>query len=75
MLFRSGTAASVRLVIVDAAGRRIRGLIEGETPAGLHTAAWDGLDDARRAAPAGVYFAVLDGLESRDVTRLVRLSR
>jgi subtilisin family serine protease len=75
LAFRLGAAANVRLVIVDAAGRRIRGLIEGETPAGLHTAAWDGLDDARRAAPAGVYFAVLDGLESRAVTRLVRLSR
>ena len=75
LAFRLGSPGTVRLVIVDAAGRRIRGLVDGATPAGLHTAPWDGLDDAGRAAPAGVYFAVLDGLESRAVSRLVRLAR
>jgi len=75
LAFRLGTAARVRLVIVDAAGRRVRGLLEGQAPEGVHTATWDGLDDAGRTASAGVYFVVLDGLGSRSVTRLVRLAR
>ena len=50
-------------------------LASGATPAGFHTAVWDGRDDAGRATPAGVYFAVLDGLAARATTRLVRLAR
>jgi hypothetical protein len=73
-----GTVAFVaqggeRLSIVDAAGRRVRGLIDENRVAGAHSAAWDGRGDDGRAVAAGLYFAVLDGPGARSVTRLVRI--
>ena len=50
----------VRLVLYDAAGRRVRRLAEGFWPAGRHEIPWDGRDDLGRAAAAGVYFARLE---------------
>ena len=64
---------SVRLVIVDVSGRPVRGLVHESLTAGPHTAVWDGLDDSGRRAPAGIYFALLDGAGMRAVTRLVRI--
>ncbi|MEP7028771.1 MAG: S8 family serine peptidase [Candidatus Eisenbacteria bacterium] len=68
-------AAHVRLVVVDAAGRRVRILAEGEETAGSHAVIWDGRDDSGREAPVGLYFAVLDGAAGRAVTRLVRTAQ
>jgi subtilisin family serine protease len=73
--FRLGTGAHVRLAIVDAAGRLVRSLVDEDRPAGAHTAVWDGRADDGRAAPTGLYFAVLDGPAARSVTRLVRIAR
>ena len=36
---------------------------------------WNGADDAGHTAPAGVYFAVLEGAGERAVSRLVKLTR
>lgn len=53
-------AARVTLVIVDAAGRRVRTLVASSSlDAGRHLAAWDGRDDAGRGVGAGSYFARL----------------
>ncbi len=68
-------AARVRLAVVDAAGRQVRMLADGDETPGAHTLSWDGRDDAGRDAPVGLYFAVLDGAGERAVTRLVRLGR
>jgi hypothetical protein len=55
--FELGESASVTLLVLDAAGRRVRTLIEGEVRArGRHAASWDGLDDGGRPLPSGVYF-------------------
>jgi hypothetical protein len=52
-------AGSARLAIYDAAGRAVRVLFEGQSPAGGHAGAWDLLDcDGREASP-GLYFARL----------------
>ncbi len=59
-------AADARLVIVDAAGRRL-GEIARSLPAGTASLEWDGRDAAGRALPAGVYFYRLqvdDGVKS-----------
>jgi hypothetical protein len=75
LAYRLGAAAHVRLTVIDAAGRRVRTLVDEDGAAGVHTAAWNGADDAGQSAPSGVYFAVLEGPSGRSVTRLVKLGR
>ena len=48
-------AAHVRLEVFNLLGQRIATLVDGEQPAGSHSARWDGTDGAGRAAAAGVY--------------------
>lgn len=58
----------VRLAVFDAAGRRVRTLLDGDVGAGFHAASWDA-----GAAPAGVYFVRLEsagGVRAEKVTRL-----
>jgi len=65
--FSSGTtiafelphAASVRLAAFDIAGRRVRLLAHGATPAGMHQVSWDGRDDDGRPLGPGVYMVRL----------------
>jgi hypothetical protein len=45
--------ASVR--VYDAAGRQVRTLLDGASPAGTYSQVWDGRDDDGRRLPAGVY--------------------
>jgi len=53
-------AARVRLTLTDPAGRVVRRLVDDELEAaGPHERAWDGRDDAGRAARPGIYFAQL----------------
>jgi len=60
-------AGPARLVIYDAGGRRVRVLADGRFAAGEHGVQWDGIDEAGRAQPSGLYFARLfaDGRVSR----------
>ncbi len=51
--------ARVTLRVYDVAGRLIRTLVAGPTPAGAHRARWDGLDARGHAARSGIYFAKL----------------
>jgi hypothetical protein len=60
-------AARVRLAIYDIAGRRVRDLVSGVTPAGDHATTWDLRDDAGRPVGAGLYFARLE-TEGRTFT-------
>ncbi len=62
-------AADARLVIVDAAGRRL-GEIARSLPAGASSLEWDGRDAAGRSLPAGVYFY---RLQVDDGTRTGRM--
>jgi hypothetical protein len=58
--YRLPAAGRVSVTIHDASGRRVRGLVSEEQPAGEHVAQWDGLDDAGRRAPSGLYFCRFD---------------
>jgi hypothetical protein len=51
--------ARVVLRVYDVAGRLVRTLIDGPTPAGVHRAPWDGIDSRGRTARSGIYFAKL----------------
>jgi hypothetical protein len=46
----------VEISIYNAAGQRVRTLVNGAKTAGRHEAIWDGRRDDGEAAPAGVYF-------------------
>jgi hypothetical protein len=55
--YRTGaTPAPVRLVVVDAAGRRVRTLAAGHESAGAHALAWDARDEHGRRLARGVYW-------------------
>lgn len=56
---RSPTAVTLR--IYDLSGRQVRDLVDSVSePPGVHVVLWDGLDDARRPVPSGVYFYRLE---------------
>lgn len=48
-----------KLVLYDAAGRRVRTLVDARLGPGAHVARWDGRDDRGTRAASGVYFAKL----------------
>lgn len=48
------------LILYDLSGRRIRTLVSNVISAGVHTARWDGRDDAGRPAASGVYLVRLN---------------
>jgi subtilisin family serine protease len=62
--FTSGTsiyfalpeASPVRITVYDAAGRRIRRLVDGALPAGRHQVTWDARSESGVAVAGGVYF-------------------
>ncbi|RKZ12024.1 hypothetical protein DRQ32_04615, partial [bacterium] len=53
-------AASVRMVVHDASGRRVRILCQERLAAGDHERGWDGRDDAGRGTSSGVYYVRLE---------------
>lgn len=67
-------AGHVRVSIHDAAGRLVRSLWEGETPAGVRAFTWDGRDAADRPAASGVYFVRAIGA-GKSATQRIALRR
>ncbi len=58
--YELATPGPVRLLIFDAAGHRVRTLVEGTHSRGTHQVVFDGLDDAGRSLASGVYFYRLE---------------
>jgi hypothetical protein len=71
--FSLAESGPVSLDIYDAAGRRVRHLLDGVQTAGTHTARWDGRDDRGRPAASGVYFCRLRAGKVSDTMRMVLL--
>ena len=65
--------APVTLALYDVRGRRVRLLYEGPGAVQARTP-WNGLDDAGRPTPSGIYFARLAGGAESVRTHLVRLA-
>lgn len=59
LAFEIPRGSSVSIVLYDAAGRRVAGLVDAELPAGPHEAIWDGRADDGSPCASGVYFARL----------------
>ncbi len=51
----------VRLEVYNLLGQLVATLVDGEQPAGSHTASWDATDEAGQAVGAGVYLYRLSG--------------
>ncbi len=60
-------ASSVRIDVIDPAGRRVRRLADGTFAAGASSIGWDGRDDSGRPLPSGRYFLRLSGGEAREI--------
>jgi len=65
-------AARLEVVVFDAAGRRVRTLYSGFAGAGRMSLSWDGFDERRGRAPAGVYFVRASCGNAVRTQRLVR---
>lgn len=61
----------VRLVVYDAAGRRVRRLLDGFEREGVRSVSWDCRDDAGRGVPVGTYFARLDAIGTTRVRKII----
>jgi hypothetical protein len=66
-------AERCRLEIIDAAGHRVRSLIDHGEGQGELQAIWDGRDDTGRQVAAGVYFAHFAGAGRSEVVKLILL--
>ena len=64
-------AMHVRLEVFNVLGQRITTLVDGERPAGFHTATWGAVDAGGRAAATGVYLYRLSGGGARLTRRMV----
>ena len=64
--YQLATSSAVRLEVFNLLGQHIATLVDGERPAGFHTATWTATDAAGRAVGAGVYiYRMTVGVESQ----------
>lgn len=71
--FQLSSETSVSLSIFDAAGRRVRTLLEDELAAGSHQIVWDGMDDQGRRLSTGAYWCRLAAADRNLSTKLIML--
>ena len=60
----------VKLGIYDAAGRKVRSLVNGIQSAGYRAVKWDGKDDAGRRVAPGTYFCRFEAGKFRSVKKI-----
>ncbi|HEU4363871.1 MAG TPA: FlgD immunoglobulin-like domain containing protein [Candidatus Krumholzibacteria bacterium] len=71
--FKLSRGGHIALAVFDVAGRRVRALVDGVLPPGLHEVSWDGRDDAGREVASGVYFYRMETLGRSATRRMVLL--
>jgi hypothetical protein len=67
---RSGHAV---LEVFNVVGQKIRTLVDGELPAGAHSAVWDGRTSSGQLVGSGIYFYRLKSHDFSDIKRAVFL--
>jgi len=70
--FALPSASSAELSVFDAAGRLVATLVNGDLPAGRHSASWDGRAAGGERVAAGLYFARLTTQQGTVSRRIVR---
>ncbi|GAB4366381.1 MAG: hypothetical protein Kow0042_06200 [Calditrichia bacterium] len=63
--------STVKLVVYDILGRRVRTLVEDNQPAGKYTASWDGLDDQGVPVSSGIYFYRLNANKFSQIRKML----
>ncbi len=63
----------VEVSIFDAAGRKVRTLIDGGRPAGHHSVVWDGRDDASHSVGSGVYYYTVKAGDEESSRKMMLL--
>ncbi len=63
----------VMLAVYDAAGRRVKTLLDGDLPAGTYEESWDGRDDSGSIAASGVYFYKLTANDFSKTRKMILL--
>jgi hypothetical protein len=63
----------VTLSIFNILGEKVRTLTKASVPQGLHSAVWDGRNDARNLVSSGIYFCKLETSEATAVRKLLLL--
>jgi hypothetical protein len=71
--FTLPSAEKVRVRVLDIAGREVRVLLDRMAGAGAQSVTWNGLDDAGRTVPSGIYFYELGTSDFTATRKLVRL--
>lgn len=69
--FQLDAPGRVRLDLLNAAGQRVKSLLNGVRSAGYHTVRWNGRDDQGLAAASGVYLYLLTTERQRHARTLV----
>ena len=65
------TASAVRLVIYGPSGRQVATLVDRVQNAGLHSATWNGRNDAGDHVASGTYFGRLETRSFQEVRRII----
>ncbi|MBU1948085.1 MAG: T9SS type A sorting domain-containing protein, partial [Candidatus Eisenbacteria bacterium] len=63
------------LSIYSVTGRKIKTLVHGQEPAGVHQTQWDGCDQSGERVSSGVYFYRLETSTNTESRRLVLISQ
>jgi C1A family cysteine protease len=71
--FELREASEVTLAVYGVDGRRIATLAQRVLPRGPHTVSWDGCDPAGQKAASGVYYCVLETVNSRVTKKMMLL--
>jgi hypothetical protein len=70
LAFELPAAGAARLALLDARGREVVVLHDGDLPAGHYERLWRGVDGGGRPVASGVYYAVLQAQGVRQVRKL-----
>lgn len=73
--FSAAKAATARVLVFDATGRRVRTLVDGEAAARTNVVVWDGRDDAGQLVPAGEYKVTLTAGQTETTAKVIRLEQ
>jgi len=68
-----GAAMHVRIMVFDAAGRRVRTLVDEAQSAGAHEVIWRGENEAGSVVSSGIYYCMMDAGGKRFTQKLVLL--